>query len=402
MRHFFVLRFFITLIGLPLLVSSAHAQYIKALSFDLNYSPKQPALTATNREILKEYLDYLKGDELILFSIDPSKYESTPQELRHRVGFLKAFLIDQGIPSKLIQVMRKKEGAISSNTSSESLGCKIIFNTQDRNKRMVEVQTVDSVELMEGVVEIGRRGSFACVEEAILELDQGLELSFNECDYDKLHQVLEFKQMSDVKKEFNIFSLSKANEHVLMGFRFSLPQDKNLLFPVQIKLPLAPCVDKQDLSVYYCQNGLCDIAEVANMNNPEDLFLLFKIQEPGEIFVSELNRLKKYEVVFKLEKGYELQSIEVQSQCYHTDMLVYPKKSKAKCMLYESYYEPLVKIRMKNSSQKTVEITKPLSQFRGDGKIKDFRFHQKADQLKKEVQIPVYKTYFIGSSDLTP
>lgn len=393
----------VIIVILCLFMKAMSAQYIKSLGFELTYLDHQPALTEDHKELLVSYLDYLSGDEMIIFNIDTSLAKATVLEHQQRVAFLKTFLEQHGVPASLIHVIRKERDTLRTITEGyDILGCKIIYLTTDPNKRIVQDTSRKSTTNEFGVAAVGKSGSTTCTDNTSIPLKEGVSVTMNTCDYERFINDISFKRVQDVDHLFKSHTIPKENVAPLCAYDFQIPGDRTFMFVPVFKIPIESCMDKQDLSVVLCKNGTCSLIPIDNINDPEAKFIIIKTPTTGQIMLMYSNYLKTYKIKLEVAKTLHIQELTFNTRCHGMTFPVTIKKNKASVVVNESYYEPVISIKAVDKQGQIYTMTeKPFGNLPGGlEKIKDFRVYPFNSSSKEERSIPVFKKYQIQVSEL--
>lgn len=378
------------------------AQYIKSLAFDITYAPHQQALTNDHKETLVEYLDYLKSDQIIIFNIDTS-FRSNKLENEQRITFLKEFLIKKGVAPELILLMKRDDITQTKNDPDdfESISCKILYSTADKDKKISKDTTSNALNNDPTVSALGKYGSTSCHEDTSILMENGIKLALNKCDLDRFKDKIILKPTSDPKTIFSNAEFLKLKTNFMRAYDFYINGSQVFMFGNVIKIPIESCLNKEDLSVYLYKDNKFKLLPIENIHSPEDLFIVFKISEFGQVVLTFTNHLKPYKINFELDKSLVIENLTINTQC--NDMFFYAntKKNKATITITETHYEPTLSLRAKGKNGRSYSIkNSPLSHFIGEDILKDFRVYLRDSKNREEKTFPVFKNYTIPINDL--
>lgn len=381
----------------------SYAQYIKSLGFDITYATQQQALTDDHKELLVMYLDYLKSDQIIIFNIDTTYAHSSSIEHKRRIQLLKEFLIKQGVAPELILLIKKDTSYLKKNDNEdfETISCKILYSTADRDKKITKDSSSNVIYNDPTIAGVGKFGSTTCAEDTTISMGGGVKLALNKCDLERFQEKINFKPSTDSKSIYSSHEFIHLKTNFLRSYDFYINGSQVFMFGNVLKIPLESCIGKEDLSVYLYKDKHFKLLPIENINSPEDLFILIKTSELGQIVLTYTNHLKQYKVEFEVDKTLHLELLDFDTQCNGMTFHANLKKNKASVTLTESHFEPLVSMKAKDEKGRIYCINnKPLSSFGGEEKLKDFRVYTHDSKSKEEKTFPVYKKYFIPTNDL--
>lgn len=386
------------------------AQHARYIAFDLIYYDKNLSLTPSQKEKLDHYLAYATSCNINMISVDPSLSKSEGMILFGRINSLRQYLFAQGIDTNLLVILKnpKQHSDAVHHLSDEFDVLRVALNYSSEKPlaKVVLPESNESVErvilLEQGVQSTSEVSLKKCSELVEIPwLDQH-KLLLNNCDYEYFAPQLALNNYSpeEIQHFKNLPVLSKSS-HILAAYDFSLKQGLSLTYPARLSIPIEPCMERQELSLYFCQDSSCQLISMENAYSPEDEYVSFKLQKSGLYFLIYLNQRVEHEIKMKLPKGLYIQQMSVNSRCHGIDYPLTYKKRKARVILTESYYEPVVQLTAVDRNGRKYQVTNlPISAIEGKKKIKDFKVRNFYVNGPQERLFPVFERYKLSFSSL--
>lgn len=386
------------------------AQYSKFVTFDLMYIQGHSNLAPSQKEKLDAYLNYVSSSTLVAFIIDTSVCRAGFEENAQRVAFLNHYLIEHGINPSVIQVLKKnKVHSDFVHGLSEEYDALMVSMSYTSLKPLQKLEIPEPKESIEktmlkesGLMSTSKTNDIKCSTNTVMPLIYNYELTMNSCDYDEFHKDMVFTlyNRAELKYLKHLPALSQTS-HILGAYDFKITGNHDFTFPATLKIPVDHCVDKQELTLFFCKDSSCQLIPMENVYSPEDEYMSFEISKTGIYFLIHFNKRHEYNIEFDVEGNYNIQEFEFNTRCLNMTYIPDIKKNLVSVTLTESYYEPVISIKARDQQGRIYRMTnKPLSLIEGTNKLHDFRVHNFYSDVKTERQFPVYQKYVIKESEL--
>lgn len=367
-------------------------------------------LASSQKEKLDAYLNYVKSSTIVAFIIDTSICRAGYAESAQRVAFLNHYLVEHGVDPNIIQVLKKnKVHSDFVHSLSEGFDALMVSISYTSLKPLQKIEIPEPKESIEktmliesGAMSTSKTRDKACTTNTVVPLIYNYELTMNSCDYDEFQQDMVFRlyNSSEIKYLKHLPALSQTS-HILGAYDFKIKSGQDFSYPAVLKIPIEHCIDKQELTLFFCKDSSCQLIPMDNVYSPEDEYVSFEISKTGIYFLIHFNKRHEYNIEFNVEGNYDILEFEFNTRCHNMTYIPGIRKNKVSVMLTESYYEPVISIRARDKQGRIYRMTnKPLSLMEGSSKLHDFRVHNFYSDVKTERLFPVFQKYTIKESDL--